>query len=202
MVLIFCYFIYHILFNLHNLNEELITLINKKNNHVKKFDQINCDHCQKEIFQDMVYLFNHYLRIKQAVHGINDFYKWRVLALVFGASGVTGSSLVFIIAVRSEESLLYYTIYITSILCYYVIAEAGEDVRSKSEMLFINAQQVNWYYWNKENRNLLLMFLLVTQKPLELNCHGFLVQSREMLLKIAKIIHGFLTYYQTVSSTN
>uniref|UniRef100_A0A6P7G5X8 Uncharacterized protein LOC114338052 n=1 Tax=Diabrotica virgifera virgifera TaxID=50390 RepID=A0A6P7G5X8_DIAVI len=80
--------------------------------------------------------------------------------------------------------MISYCLFITTISCYCILAEAGEDLRSKTEMLFINAQQLNWYYWNKENKNLLLMFLLVTQKPLELNCHGFLVQSREMLLKV------------------
>ncbi|XP_050500283.1 uncharacterized protein LOC126880467 [Diabrotica virgifera virgifera] len=92
-----CYFIYHLIFNLHNLNEELITLINKKNYHIDKFNQINCVRCQKDIFQEMVYLFNQYLRIKQAVDDFNDFFKWRVLALIFAGSAVTGSSLVFII---------------------------------------------------------------------------------------------------------
>ncbi|XP_028137547.2 uncharacterized protein LOC114332040 [Diabrotica virgifera virgifera] len=97
MVVLMCYAIFHFIFNLDNLNEELITFLNKKNNHIKKSDQLNCLHCQREIFQEMVYLFTQYIRIKQFIDEYNDFIKWRALALVVGCSGVTGTSLVFII---------------------------------------------------------------------------------------------------------
>uniref|UniRef100_A0A6P7GJU8 Uncharacterized protein LOC114343550 n=1 Tax=Diabrotica virgifera virgifera TaxID=50390 RepID=A0A6P7GJU8_DIAVI len=183
MVLILSYCMFHFVFNLENLNEVLIEFICKKNNHKNRSEQINCVHCQKEIFEQMVYLFNQFLRIKGTLAIYNNFIKWRMLALVVGSSTVTGLSLVVIMEDGIKGSLLYCSFLFATLLGCYVVAESGEQIKSESEMIFVNAQQLEWYYWNKKNHQMLMMFLLATQKPLELNCHGFLVESREMMLK-------------------
>ncbi|XP_072389868.1 uncharacterized protein [Diabrotica undecimpunctata] len=112
----------------------------------------------------------------------------------------TATSLTY--AVRTIDSMPYYAFLTSAIIPLVMIAESGETIKSECEKMFANAQQLNWHSWNKRNRQLLLMFLVATQEPIEISCHGFTTQSREILLQALQVIHGFLTYYQTVSSAN
>uniref|UniRef100_A0A6P7FI77 Uncharacterized protein LOC114330471 n=1 Tax=Diabrotica virgifera virgifera TaxID=50390 RepID=A0A6P7FI77_DIAVI len=202
MMLILSYCMFHFVFSLENLNQVLIEFIRKKNNNKNKSEHIYCVHCEEEIFNQMVYLLNQFLGIKEALTMYNNFIKWRMLSLVVGASTITGSSLVVIMAGRTKETFLYYGLFFSTLLSCFIVAESGEQIKSQSEMIFANIQRQKWYYWSKKNKKMLMMFLLVTQKPLEMNCHGFLVESREMMLKVARIIHVFVTYYRRISASN
>uniref|UniRef100_A0A6P7G6R3 Uncharacterized protein LOC114338353 isoform X2 n=1 Tax=Diabrotica virgifera virgifera TaxID=50390 RepID=A0A6P7G6R3_DIAVI len=142
------YFSWHYSFLLKRLNEEIIKLSLQKNKHHDISEQMQCTHCQQEVFGEMTYFLNQYLRIKKSINSYTDFSKWRIFSLVIGISGILGSALVFIVAVSTYESMPYYCSFAGAFMGMLVIAESGEGIRSE----------------------------------------------------VIKIIHGFLTYYKTVSA--
>uniref|UniRef100_A0A6P7FGF5 Uncharacterized protein LOC114330033 n=1 Tax=Diabrotica virgifera virgifera TaxID=50390 RepID=A0A6P7FGF5_DIAVI len=215
-------------FHLKALNDKVVHLGELRNEHKDVFEVVRCVDCQQIYYEEMIYIIQKFVRIKNTLDYYNTFFKWRLLTLSTAGAAILAICLILIFsvktkeslpyygfflssllysvtaaengeaikseAVRSKDSLIYYSFLITTLLGCYLVAESGEEIKSKSEMIFVNAQQLKWYYWNKKNRQMLMMFLLVTQKPLELNCHGFLVQSREMMLKVIKSWHRDLVF--------
>uniref|UniRef100_A0A6P7FUK0 Uncharacterized protein LOC114334281 n=1 Tax=Diabrotica virgifera virgifera TaxID=50390 RepID=A0A6P7FUK0_DIAVI len=105
------------------------------------------------------------------------------------------------VSLRSKEELPYLGLLLISTLVSFVFSEGGEKIEEQCRQIHIAAQQFKWYYWNKSNRQLLLMFLILTQHPISVTCHGFATQNRTLLLKVCRMIHAYITYIQS-SATN
>uniref|UniRef100_A0A6P7FDG4 Uncharacterized protein LOC114327099 n=1 Tax=Diabrotica virgifera virgifera TaxID=50390 RepID=A0A6P7FDG4_DIAVI len=105
-----------------------------------------------------------------------------------------------LVALSLKASIPYYGFAIILLVLVWVGSEMGERIRQECEIIFLTATQLNWTNWNKSNRQMLLMFLVITQQPLEINCYGFFKMNREALLKVSRLIHVFLTWYKSCAN--
>ncbi|KAJ3664342.1 hypothetical protein Zmor_008523 [Zophobas morio] len=88
------------------------------------------------------------------------------------------------------------TIMVAAVLVTLHTIKLGQYVEDRSSEILEILQQMKWYYWNRENKNLYLMFLLDAQKPFQLKFSDTVAVNYSLGVSVAKFI------YSTISVTS
>ncbi|XP_072388285.1 MORN repeat-containing protein 3-like isoform X2 [Diabrotica undecimpunctata] len=105
------------------------------------------------------------------------------------------------VATRSIDCIHYTVMLIVAVFMVIVVAEIGQQMQLECDNLLKNILHCKWYQWDKNNCCLLMMILLQIKEPLEVNCYSFVILNRELLLKVYRFIHAYITYFHSMQNT-
>uniref|UniRef100_A0A6P7FYS0 Uncharacterized protein LOC114335602 n=1 Tax=Diabrotica virgifera virgifera TaxID=50390 RepID=A0A6P7FYS0_DIAVI len=100
----------------------------------------------------------------------------------------------------TKEAIPYIGLVLVSVFVTFVVSEGGEKIEQQCHEIYLTAQQFKWYRWNKSNRQLLMLFLLMTKDPISVTCYGFATQNRTLLLKMYRMMQACATYIQSTNT--
>uniref|UniRef100_A0A6P7GB65 Odorant receptor n=1 Tax=Diabrotica virgifera virgifera TaxID=50390 RepID=A0A6P7GB65_DIAVI len=183
------YYTWHFEYSLKMLKEQMEMCTINKTGHVHTLDPLDCSICQRMIENELKYFLKQYTRINSAIVFYIDIVKWRFLAIACAGAYFMATTSFYIMSLRSKAAFPYLGLLLISTLVAFVFSEGGEKIEEECRQIHIAAQQFKWYYWNKSNRQLLLMFLTMTEHPMSVTCYGFATQNRTLLLKVSKRNH-------------
>ncbi|XP_050500099.1 uncharacterized protein LOC126880339 isoform X2 [Diabrotica virgifera virgifera] len=78
------------------------------------------------------------------------------------------------------------------------LAFGGVIISVLSENLLTNILQFKWYQWNKANCQMFNILLLQIQDPLLFKCFAFPYINRELLLRVFRVVHGYIACFQSM----
>ncbi|XP_050500098.1 uncharacterized protein LOC126880339 isoform X1 [Diabrotica virgifera virgifera] len=132
------------------------------------------------------------------VEAFNLFVKWRYASLIFTGTLAFGGVIISVLITSKNQEITYMQMAFCGILIFSVASEIGHQLQIESENLLTNILQFKWYQWNKANCQMFNILLLQIQDPLLFKCFAFPYINRELLLRVFRVVHGYIACFQSM----
>ncbi|XP_072377551.1 uncharacterized protein [Diabrotica undecimpunctata] len=160
--------------------------------------EVNCIKYQKHVRQRIIEICMKLVRVKRNVKAFNLFLKWRLVSLILTGTLSLGGIIVSILVTREAQRIPYVQMFLNGLLILLIGSEVGHQLQIESENFFNNVTECRWYQWDKRNCEMFIMLLLQIQEPLVLTCFTFSAINRETLLRVIRVVHAYITYFESM----
>ncbi|XP_072377549.1 uncharacterized protein [Diabrotica undecimpunctata] len=190
------YFIMHFKFLMQCLNED-VKQFTKENAENRRSD-ISDIQFQKYARQQITHISKKFVRIKGDVEAFNVFIKWRYVSIIFTGTLAFAGVIISVLITSDNQGKPYIEMAFGAILIFFIGSEIGHQLQIESENLFRNTQKFKWYQYNNSNCKMFVILLLQIQDPVAVKCFAFPYLNRELLLRVFRIVHGYIACFQSM----
>ncbi|CAH1108942.1 unnamed protein product [Psylliodes chrysocephalus] len=117
-----------------------------------------------------------------------------ILFLAFGGGIAIIAALYFVMTeVDPKFNCSMYLIMTTTLLFYFTYCYYGQLLTDESVKFYEALCESPWIYWNKKNRQMLLMMLVCTRQPLEVTCYNIMSLNFALTLAASRFCYSVFT---------